>query len=130
MSVNAGPWKYSDSEKVKFINEHNVEMNFTIPKPYKKSHAVSYNKYHDDSIIPTNSNDIIINGQNFFNHWKCNVGDSIFINPIGNVSLASCGQGDNVGHILDDISSVGPKQIICGKSHCHCGTDIIIPKFI
>lgn len=130
MSVNAGPWKYTDPEKVKFINEHNVEMNFTIPKPYKQSQAVSYNKYNDDSTVPTNSNDIIINGQNFFRDWNCNVGDSIFINPVGNVSLASCGQGDNVGHILDDISSVGPKQIVCGKQHCHCGTDIIIPKFM
>jgi organic radical activating enzyme len=130
MSVNAGPWKYSDPEKIKFINDHNVEMNFTIPKPYKKSMAVSYNKYNDGSSRPTNSNDIIINGQNFFKGWNCHVGDSIFINPVGQVSLASCGQGDNMGHILDDISQVGPKQIICGKDHCHCGTDIIIPKFI
>ena len=130
MSVNAGPWKYSDPEKIKFINDHNVEMNFTIPKPYKQSMAVSYNKYDDESSCPTNSNDIIINGQNFFKGWNCQVGDSIFINPVGQVSLASCGQGDNVGHILDDISQVGPKQIICGKEHCHCGTDIIIPKFI
>jgi organic radical activating enzyme len=129
MSVNAGPWKYSDPEKIKFINDHNVEMNFTIPKPYKKSMAVSYNKYNDGSSCPTNSNDIIINGQNFFKGWNCQVGDSIFINPVGKVSLASCGQGDNIGHILDDISQVGPKQIICGKDHCHCGTDIIIPKF-
>lgn len=130
MSVNAGPWEYTDSEKVKFINDHTVESNFTIPKPYKQSKSVSYNKYSDGSTVPTNSNDIIINGQNFFKNWNCNVGDSIFINPVGNVSLASCGQGDNVGHILDDISSVGPKEIICGKQHCHCGTDIIIPKYI
>lgn len=129
MSVNAGPWQYKDPEKKKFIDEHNVEMNFTVPKPYKESKAVSYNKYLDNSKTPTNSNEIIVNGQNFFKGWVCNVGDAIFINPTGDVSLASCGQGDQVGHILDDISRVGPKQIICGKEHCHCGTDIIIPKF-
>jgi organic radical activating enzyme len=129
MSVNAGPWQYKDPAKKKFIDEHNVEMNFTIPKPYKESKAVSYNKYDDHSRTPTNSNEIIVNGQNFFKGWVCNVGDAIFINPTGDVSLASCGQGDQVGHILDDISRVGPKQIICGKEHCHCGTDIIIPKF-
>jgi len=129
MSVNAGPWQYKDPEKKKFIDAHNVEMNFTLPKPYKESKAVSYNKYHDHSRTPTNSNEIIVNGQNFFKGWVCNVGDAIFINPTGDVSLASCGQGDQVGHILEDISRVGPKQIICGKEHCHCGTDIIIPKF-
>jgi organic radical activating enzyme len=129
MSVNAGPWQYKDLAKKKFIDEHNVEMNFTLPKPYKESKAVSYNKYEDNSRTPTNSNEIIVNGQNFFKGWICNVGDAIFINPTGEVSLASCGQGDQVGHILDDISRVGPKQIICGKEHCHCGTDIIIPKF-
>jgi hypothetical protein len=37
--------------------------------------------------------------------------------------------GGNVGHILDDISGVGPKQIVCKKDMCMCGTDIIIPKF-
>ncbi len=129
MSVNAGPWNYKDPDKMKFINEHNVEMNFTVPKPYKESKAVSWNKYNDGSKSPTNSNEIIVNGQNFFKDWVCSVGDCIFINPTGEVSLASCGQGDRVGHILNDISKVGPKQIICGKEHCHCGTDIIIPKF-
>ena len=129
MSVNAGPWQYKDPEKKKFIDTHNVEMNFTLPKPYKESKAVSFNKYDDQSKSATNSNEIIVNGENFFKGWLCNVGDAIFINPTGEVSLASCGQGDKVGHILQDISSVGPKKIICGKEHCHCGTDIIIPKF-
>lgn len=129
MSVNAGPWQYKDPEKKTFIDTHNVEMNFTLPKPYKESKAVSFNKYDDQSKSATNSNEIIVNGENFFKGWLCNVGDAIFINPTGEVSLASCGQGDKVGHILQDISSVGPKKIICGKEHCHCGTDIIIPKF-
>jgi organic radical activating enzyme len=128
MSVNAGPWKYHNQEKEKFINDHNIEMNFTVPKPYKENLAISYSKYNTGDVVPTNSNDVIVNGQNFFKGWECSVGDSIFINPIGFVSLASCGQGDNVGHILQDISSIGPKKITCNKHHCHCGTDIIIPK--
>lgn len=129
MSVNAGPWQYKDPLKTEFINKHNVEMNFTLPKPNKSNNAVSFNHYSDGSNIPTNSNDIIVQRQNFFKGWNCNVGDAIFINPVGQVSLASCGQGDRIGHILDDVSQVGPKQIICGKEHCHCGTDIIIPKY-
>lgn len=129
MTINAGPWKYSDANKIKFLEEHNIESQFTIPKPYKNSNVVSYSKFLDGDIQPTNSNDVIVKRQNYFKNWTCNVGDAIFINPIGRVSLASCGQGDNIGHILEDISKVGPKKIICKKDHCHCGTDIIIPKF-
>lgn len=129
MSVNTGPWKYSDPAKTDFISTHNVEMNFTKSKPANRSNCVSFDKYSDDTTAPTNSNEVIVRGENFFRGWKCNVGDSIFINPVGNVSLASCGLGGDVGHILHDITGIGPKQITCSKEHCHCGTDIIIPKF-
>lgn len=130
MSVNAGPWKYNDSSKADFINKHNIESKFTVPKPYNESKAISYSRFDDGSVSPTNSNDIIVNSQNFFRNWQCSVGDAIFINPMGYISLASCGQVNSIGHILTDVDSVGPKKIICQKEHCHCGTDIIIPKSI
>lgn len=129
MTVHAGPWKYDDPAKEQFIREHSIETKQTLPKPNKRAETSSYNRYDNGETCPTNSNQVIVDGENFFKLWRCNVGDSIFINPIGEVSLASCGQGGVVGHILDDITSVGPKQITCYKEHCHCGTDIIIPKF-
>ena len=130
MTVNAGPWQYKDPKKVEFLSTHNVDMNFTVPKQYKINTCVSFNQYDDDSSTNTNSNDVIINRQNFFKGWTCIVGNALFINPAGAVSLASCGQGGYVGNILSDVEDIGPKQIICGKEHCHCGTDIIIPKFV
>jgi organic radical activating enzyme len=128
MSINAGPWEYKDPEKKLFIEQHNLEMNFTIPKPQREPTSVSFTHYSDGFVEPTNSNTIIVNRENFFKGWKCNIGDSIFINPVGEVTYASCGQDKFRGHILTDIDRVGPKEIICGKEHCHCGTDIIIPK--
>lgn len=130
MTVNAGPWQYTDPEKEKFIRENTSEHKQTLPKPGKCADTASYSRYSDGTVIPTNSNEVIVAGDNFFKGWKCNVGDAIFINPSGEVNLASCGQGGVVGHILHDISKVGPKQITCYKEHCHCGTDIIIPKFM
>jgi hypothetical protein len=131
MSVNTGPWHYTDPDKVKFINEHTTEIQQTKRKPMKRTTlTVSYNKYDDGSNEVCNSNEVIVAGNNFFTGWNCNVGDAIFINPVGEMSLASCGMGGYVGHILTDINRVGPKQIVCEKAHCHCGTDIIIPKFI
>lgn len=129
MTTNAGPWKYIDPEKEKFIRSNTSEHKQTLSKPNKRAETASYNRYSDGSSIPTNSNEVIVAGQNFFKNWRCNVGDAIFISPIGDVSLASCGQGGVVGNILSDVSNVGPKQITCFKEHCHCGTDIIIPKF-
>lgn len=130
LSIHTGPWKYQDPEKQDWISNHNIEMNFTLPKPYKENNCVSFTRYESGFVEPINSNDLIVRGLNFFQGWKCNIGDSIFINPTGNVSAASCGQGDQIGHILGDISKVGPLKITCGKYHCTCGTDIIIPKEI
>lgn len=129
MSVNAGPWKYQDLQKEMFVKNNSIEFKQTLPKPDKRCETTSYSRYDDGFVTPTNSNQVIVDGENFFSGWKCNVGDSVFISPSGEVSLASCGQGGVVGHILEDISKVGPKQITCFKQHCHCGTDIIIPKF-
>lgn len=129
MSVNAGPWHYDDPKKVEWLAAHSTEMNFTVPKPAKRSNSVSYAHWEDSTITPVNSNEIIIKGQNFFKGWQCNVGDAIFINPRGHVSMASCGQGQDVGHILSNIDYIGPQTITCNKDHCHCGTDITIPKY-
>ena len=58
MTVNAGPWKYEDEDKEKFIETHSCEMEFTIPKPYKESKAVSWSQYADGTEEACNSNDV------------------------------------------------------------------------
>jgi organic radical activating enzyme len=128
MTVNASPWKYKDAEKQEFFKTHSIDTHISIPKPSKENKCVSWNHYADSTYEPTNSNNIIVNGQNFFKGWQCNVGDAIFIGPLGDLNMASCGQVGTVGHILQDVSRIGPKKVICNKHHCHCGTDIIIPK--
>ena len=131
LSHVTGPWNYVDPTKAEFFKTHNIEMQFTKDKPGKRTEmTVSYNRYDDGSTQVCNANDLIVNGENFYKGWRCNVGDCIFINTLGDVSLASCGLGGHVGHILDDISKVGPKRITCTKKMCMCGTDIIIPKVI
>lgn len=130
MTVNAGPWKYDDSDKEQFINEHSTDTYYSKDKPWKDSGVVSYVNWESGLQEPCNSNDVIIRRQNFFEGWDCDVGDCIFINPIGDITLASCGVSGKVGHILKDIDRVGPHTVSCNKHHCHCGTDIIIPKRI
>lgn len=127
MSVNAGPWKYSDPAKEQFLSEAKFETVMRKSKPYRTNKAISIAHYTDNT-EPVNSNKIIAARQNFFKGWKCFVDDALFINPIGQISSASCGVGNNHGNILDDNLKFNLKPVICSKDHCHCGTDIIIPK--
>ena len=129
LSANAGPWEYNDPKKTEFIEQHSIEQEETIENPYKReSGTASYTVREDGDEQVCTSNNVIVNRENFFTGWNCDIGDCVFISPVGEVSLASCGLSGVVGHILDDISKVGPKTITCTKFHCMCGTDIIIPK--
>ena len=65
MTVNAGPWKYDDEDKEKFIETHSCEMEFTIPKPYKESKAVSWSQYADGTEEACNSNDVKLRKFNY-----------------------------------------------------------------
>lgn len=127
MSVNAGPWQYEDPAKVQFLEAAEFESVQTIPKPYRKNQAISLAHY-EDAVEPVNSNKIIAARQNFFKGWRCSVDDSLFINPRGEISSASCGVGNTHGNILDKDLTLNLSPVICSKTHCHCGTDIIIPK--
>jgi organic radical activating enzyme len=128
MSVNAGPWKYDDPAKVEFLENARFETMMRLPKPYRENSAISISHYDNGVIESTNSNKIIADRQNFFSGWKCYVDDALFINPIGQISSASCGVGNRHGNILDENLTFDLKPVICNKEHCHCGTDIIIPK--
>ena len=125
---NTGPWQYADPDKEAFIQEHNIEQDYTVDKPWNTNNTASYSVYEDGSRENCVSNDIIVNRQNFFTGWQCDVGDCVFISPIGRISLASCGITGEIGHILNDISEVRPLTMTCNREHCMCGTDIIIPK--
>ena len=127
MSVDAKPWQYKDKEKTDFLSTAKFETKITIDKPNKLNYAKSIVNYntHSESI---NSNKIIAERQNFFKGWTCFVDGALFINPIGHISSASCGVGKQHGNILDKELNLDLNPVTCVKEHCHCGTDIIIPK--
>jgi organic radical activating enzyme len=128
MSVNAGPWQYKDSEKEKFLLSAQFETVMRKNKPHRINKAISMAHYSDGTVESVNSNKIIADRENFFKGWKCSVDDALFINPIGQISSASCGVGNMHGNILDRDLTLKFRPVICSKEHCHCGTDIIIPK--
>ena len=128
MSINTGPWHYADPEKAKFLSDAEFESVMTIPKPFNENKAKSVAYYDNGTSEPVNSNKIIAARQNFFKGWTCNVDDALFIDPTGELSSASCGVGKHHGNILDEDLLFSVSPVVCTKTHCHCGTDIIIPK--
>jgi organic radical activating enzyme len=129
MSSEAKPWEYADNKKVEWLKEHQqLEIKFAPNKPNKENLAISYGKWSDGSNEFMNSNEVIIARQNFFSGWQCDIGDAVFINPAGIITMASCGVSGVVGSILSNVDEIRPTTITCNKFHCVCGTDIIIPK--
>lgn len=127
MSTGAVPWNYNNPEITEFLSTNNFETKTTAYKPNLPIDISSLEVYSDGTTKVLNSNRLVAENRNFFKGWKCNVNESIFISPSGNVRAASCGQGPQLGNIFGDIS-FPVNSVICKKDYCHCGTDIQISK--
>ena len=128
ISVDTGPWKYSEPRMYEFFETHTFESQTLVKKPLGSKWACSSNEIYDSGrIIPLNGNRLVAERRNFFEGWQCNVDESLFINSAGIISAASCGQGPNLGNIYDSVTTLS-EPIICGKTQCTCGTDILISK--
>lgn len=129
LSVGTVPWKYNNPEITKFFEKNNFETKFGMPKPIGNLNFTSKEYYDDGTSRSLNSNRLVAENKNFFKGWTCNVSESIFINPKGFMSAASCGQGPKLGNIFQ-MFDINADNIICGKDYCHCGTDILITKHL
>lgn len=128
LSVNAGPWEYSEQWMVDFFVHNSFETHLTLPKPNgSKWNTASKEVYKSGHELALNGNRIVAERRNFFRGWKCHVDESIFIDTRGNITAASCGQGPSMGNIYKDVTLIS-EPITCGKIQCTCGTDILITK--
>ena len=128
ISVNVGPWKYSEEWMYDFFKTHTFESQTKIFKPEgSKWQCASKEVYESGHEQPLNGNRIVAERRNFFSGWECNVDEALFINSQGNATAASCGQGPVIGNIYEEISLLS-KPVICKKLQCTCGTDILISK--
>jgi organic radical activating enzyme len=128
LSVNAGPWEYSEQWMVDFFTTHSFESQQLLPKPRgSKRNASSKEVYASGKELALNGNRLVAERRNFFSGWKCHVDEALFIDTLGNITAASCGQGPKLGNIYTEIELI-TKPIICAKTQCTCGTDIMITK--
>ena len=130
MSTAATPYVYKDPRKAAWLEQHSVRHKQTESKPRNRvggTHTVEI--WDDGTTQPVNSNRLAAERLNFFEGWQCDIGSSINIAINGDITLASCGQSGVIGNIGTAINTdTWPVSMTCAKHHCHCGTDICIPK--
>lgn len=128
ISINAGPWKYSEPRMYEFFETHSFESQTLLKQGPRCKWSCSSNEIYDSGrVIPLNGNRLVAERKNFFSGWQCNVDESLFINSTGAITAASCGQGPSMGNIYSTVSLIS-QPIVCRKMQCTCGTDIPITK--
>jgi organic radical activating enzyme len=130
MSIAATPYVYTDKRKEDWLARSNLRIKHTADKPRNRvggTHTMEI--WADGTTRPVNSNRLAAERANFFAGWQCDIGSSINIAINGDITLASCGQSGVIGNIGTEVAATAlPSSIVCAKHHCHCGTDICIPK--
>ena len=133
LSTSAEMWNYDEEWKNEFFRTTNgYERKWGKTRERREFRpAYSVEVWSDGMIRPVNSNRLSSEKLTNFKGWTCFINDAIFINTRGDVSAASCGVGKTFSNIntwkKEDFENI-QNPVICPKSHCTCGTDVIIPK--
>lgn len=86
--------------------------------------------YDDGSRSQLITSELLAEEKTNFYGWECRIGlDQLFIAQDGAVFRAGCGEGGRLGHLTDRNLAFPTKPIVCGKTSCPCGTDIMTPKW-
>lgn len=130
LNPHSGMYHYNDDWKREFIKNNSYvnkrDVDFTYLGP--RSNAYCREIYADGGSGDLNATRLIASGQNNFKGWRCWINDSIFINPAGEISLASCQLSRRIGNIHSDDVQLLNKPVVCTVGSCGCGTDINIRK--
>jgi len=130
MSTAAQPYDYSDKNKIDWLMNNNLRIKQTLTKPKNRvGSTATMEHWSDGTVQPVNSNRLAAERVNFFEGWQCDLGTSINIGINGDITLGSCGVSGVIGNISGQLNLDSlPVTVTCSKHHCHCGTDICIPK--
>jgi organic radical activating enzyme len=130
LSPHAGMHFYEDEWKREFIKNNSYfrkrEIDFSFLNNTNKAYCEAF--YSNGEKQTLNATRLISAGENNFQNWKCWINDSIFINPAGDIQLASCKMAKNIGNIHRDEILLESEPVNCALKSCGCGTDINIRK--
>lgn len=118
--------EFIDRNTKVLINYNAVQKEFINGS---NSESIPIKVIRDGQLRNEQVHDIIVNDENTFRGWNCNIGKesiSIFFNK---VYKSECRQGGPIGNIEKgewDLSKLTPE--VCGFSVCSCISDISISK--
>lgn len=98
---------------------------------WKYQRPLNFHNLHRGNMVMDNieyeGHEIILQGKNKFNGWKCWAGiDGINIDMWGNLYRADCQYGGALGNL--ERYKLPSTEIVCGKTVCSCLSDIYIRK--
>jgi len=130
LNPHSGMHHYEADWKREFIKNNSYvykrEVDFSFLNNTNKAYCEAF--YSDGKKQTLNATRLISGGENNFKGWKCWINDSIFINPAGDIQLASCKMAKTIGNISSDQIQLESEPVSCALSTCGCGTDINIRK--
>lgn len=130
LTPHSGMHYYKEEWKREFIKNnfyfHKREVDFCFLNNTNK--AFCKEVYRNGHEVDLNATRLISTNKNNFKGWTCWINDSIFINPAGDIQLASCKMSKTIGNLHSGPLSLSSVPVVCAVSSCGCGTDINIRK--
>lgn len=125
---DTAPWSYKNPENEALVKSREVEIHIgrrVYPHtPFEGLNAI----YDDGTEKPLDAGEVIAKRQNFFKGWQCQIDHSLFISEHGRITAGSCGVIEELGNLYEGRFTKHTGGVICPRLHCHCGSDIAIPK--
>ena len=111
------------AEQLDFIKNPQLACNIT--KEPVKYRGRMRRHYADGSSDVTTGQQLISNGENNWQGWKCSIGvKQIVVDMVGDIYRGWCLEGGKIGNVRDGDKLVFPTApIICSKKFCHCVLD-------
>ena len=124
--VGFGAQMYAYSEMQKQVLDESVVGRPAADSPEKRTLKVLYSDGAEEEMT---GSQLIVREMNRWAGWHCNIGvESLAVDQHGKVFLANCKQGGQVGTIDDPQLRLPLAGITCGKSVCHCLSDIGVSR--
>jgi organic radical activating enzyme len=123
-------YEYTEQQLAWFEKETPVNKAFPFNLSQGRGFGQTFIKYDNGQEEPLDDQYLLNNRLNKFFNWTCNIGaDCLYISFFGDITGASCSQGQNLG-TLKDFKGLSKTPVVCKQAWCSCALETNISKKI